>query len=374
MSKPVFDGNTSSQYGAGLIAKEVHDFYGQSIRTTDTRSIVKNYFTHLRAEYDNDNKPVIINYYRGTTARKTSFNALSASSLGGKYFTVNTAPDNQKYTVWFNLDGAFTQPVVANSKYIEVSVNSGDGPEIVAFALAIVLNLYKTEFSVTRNGSNVEIVNFGLGECDSSNPGTTSFTFTQVNGTQELVSSIVIPYMGQDPIYQGQVLKGYSYDVYSGKFTKNVELNVDNINIDLDASTSSVSIGDADGDRLGINQDGSINVNVVQTSQILKSYFFEVNDVVTGVTETLCTYTASAPVYLQKIEFSGTNIATFELDIDGIVTDKKLTFFNGNLENVFNFDQGLNIETGQIITVKVYHTRPDSGTFNARMQILESGA
>lgn len=374
MSKnSVFAGNKNSQYDSGLVVKEVHDFYGQSLRTLDTRSLVDEYYTHLRAEYNVSNNPVEVTYFRGTKAHKTSFNAVSASLLGGTYFTVYSAPDNQKYAIWFNLDGASVQPTVANAKYIEVSISTGDSPEIVAFALSLVVNLYKEQFVATRNGQNVEIKTVGLGVVTNSDPGTTPFTFLQMIGEQEVVSFVELSYDGSDPIYEGQVLKGYTYDIYSGKFTQKVSINVDNIDVNLDSSTDSVAIGNMAGDLLDINPDGSINVNVVQTAQVLKSYFFEVDNVVTGVTEILCSYTALAPVYLQKIELSGTNIATFELFIDGILTDRKLTFFNGNLENLFNFDQGLNISAGQVIVVKVYHNRPDPGNFTARMQILESG-
>jgi hypothetical protein len=375
MSKSVFDGNPNSKYDAGLIVKEVHDFYGQSIRTTDANSVVKNFFTHFRAIYDVDNKPTEITYYRGMTAHKTSFDVIASPLLATGYFELHSAPDNQLWVVWFNVDGASTQPSVPGAKYIEVAIDSGDTAAVISTAIALTINaLYKDVFVVTRNGTNVEIRTYGLGEVSPSDEAMTPFTFAQVPGTQAVVQKIVLTYSGTDPIYEGQILKGYTYDIYSGKFVQKVSINVDNIDVNLDSSTDSVSIGDEDGDKLQINPDGSVNVNVVQTAQVLKSYFFEVSNVVTGITETLCTYTALAPVYLQKIEFSGTNIAAYELDIDGVITDKKLTFFNGNLENKFDFNQGLNIELGQVITVKVYHNRPDPGTFNARMQILESGA
>lgn len=358
----LFAGNKNSSYDSELIIKDVHEYHGQALRVFETNTLIKNYFTHFRVEYDGSNRPSLVNYFRGTSAHSTAFTAASASQLDGKYFLIYSAPDNQKYAVWYNVDGLSTQPVVSNAKYIEVEVNGGDDAGIVAFATTIVLNLYKDKFTVTRNYSNVQILNSSYGKVTVSDPGTTPFAFIQVNGTEELVTTVEIPYSGSDPVYQGQVLKGCFYDVYSGKFLPKTEINLDALE---------VNIKDLNGDQLNINPDGSINVNVVRTDQVLKSYFNEIDGIVTGVTEELISYTATADVYLQKIEFSGTNIAQFELVIDSSTVDKKRTFFNGNLENLFNFNEGLNVASGSVIKVYVVHDRPEPGSFNARMQILE---
>ena len=365
MSNTTFSGNGNSKYDSGLIIKEVHDYYGQSLRTVDTRAVVDQYFSHFRAEYDGSNKPTLVSYYRGTKAHITNFNVTAANTLlDGAYFTIRSAPDNQLWVVWFNLDNNSNQPIVANAKFIEININSGDTAPVVAMALSLTINaLNKDVFFVTRNGSNIEIKTAGLGLVSDSDEGTTPFTFSQTEGFQELVKKIEFSYIGIDPVYEGQVLKGYSYDIYSGKFVKNPSLVVEN-----------VAISDSDGDKLQVNADGSLNVNVVSTAQILKSYFFEVTNVASGITESICQYTPIEDIYLQKIEFSGTNIATYELYINGVIKDRKLTYFSGNMEGVFNFDQGLNVSVGEIIEVRVYHNRPESGTFTARMQILESGA
>ena len=255
MAKTVFDGNKNSQYDSDLIIKEVHDFYGQSLRTLDTRSLISEYYTHLRSEYDVNDKPVEVNYYRGTKAHKTTFNVTSATSLlDGAYFTINSAPDNQKWVVWFNLDGTSVQPVVINANYIEIEINTGDSAEVVALAITLTLNtLYKNQFFVTKNNSNLEIETIGLGIVDASNEATVPFSFVQIEGAQELVKKVTIEYSGSDPIYEGQVLKGYVYDIYSGKFIQKIEINVDNIDVNLDSITDSVTIGDIFGNKATIS-------------------------------------------------------------------------------------------------------------------------
>lgn len=361
-AKTTFAGNITSQYDPALIAKEVHDFAGQAIRVLDTRSIISSYFTHFRATY-NGSSPTNVKYYRGTKAYKTSIQCTDASTLNSKYFIAHAAPDNQLCVIWFNVDAAGVAPVIANSRLIEISLNSSDSATIVAAVIDITLrNIHSNLFIIgARNGSTLELLTAGLGEVDASFDVNTGFTVTGVDGAQELVEEITISYIGTDPVYNGQVLKNYSFDLYSGKFVKNPEVNV---------AVGNVGIADTDGDELEVNTDGSINVNVVSTGQVLKSYFHEVDNVATGVTTLVATYTAAANVYLQKIELGGTNIAEFELTIDGVTQDKKRTSLY-NFENMFNFNNGLNISAGQIIRVYVVHTRPELGEFVARIQILE---
>lgn len=371
MAKSAFSGNSNSQYDNTQIIKEVHDYFGQSLRTLDTRSLVSSYYSHFRAIYDLSDKPTEVIYYLGKKSHTTKFDIVSSPLLDGAYFTLRSAPDNAIWAIWYNIDGVSTQPVVPNAKYIEVNITSGDTAPLIALATTLTINnLYKDQFVVTRNGSNLSIISAGLGEVDLSNEGTTPFSFIQAIGDQEVVQKVVIDYdVDNNPIYEGQTLKGYSYDLYSGKFYKTI--SVDTVDVELDALSDSVSIGDEDGDKLEVNPDGSINVNVIQSDQTLKSYFSEVTNVITGVTTTLATYTALSDVYLQKAEVSGNNIAEFELVIDGDTVDRKRTYFNGNLENVFNFNNGLNITTGQVIIIYVVHTRPDPGSFSCRLQILE---
>jgi len=144
------------------------------------------------------------------------------------------------------------------------------------------------------------------------------------------------------------------------------------IDVSLDASEDNVAIQDGDGDQLAINPDGSINV-VLSTSsgQVLSSSYAEVTGIVNGVTTLINSYLASSGDLLQKIEFSGTNIAEYELVIDGLTQDKKRTYFGNSLNGKFDFDNGLEILVGQLIEIYVVHNRPTVGDFNARIQILE---
>lgn len=63
-----------------------------------------------------------------------------AGSLGGKYFTINAANDLVKYYVWFNVDGASTDPAPAGLTGVEVAISENDVADDVATAVAAALD------------------------------------------------------------------------------------------------------------------------------------------------------------------------------------------------------------------------------------------
>lgn len=171
-----------------------------------------------------------------------------------------------------------------------------------------------------------------------------------------------------------QVIKRV-YDEDTESLRTNVQAVISDvtINVDTDASEDSIAVGDPDnGNTLKVNADGSINVitGSVESTRIVSSNYNEITGVATGVTSMLCSYIASANDFLQKIEFSGTNIAEFELVINGITQDKKRTYFGSALNGNFDFNNGINLPAGQSVIIYVVHNRPTVGDFNARIQVI----
>lgn len=133
-------------------------------------------------------------------------------------------------------------------------------------------------------------------------------------------------------------------------------------------------------DALIINPDGSINVNIVSgsvaTTAIINSYN-EVTSVGAASPTVVNTYIVplGKDAFLQQIAFSGTNIATYEVLVNNIVIDKKRTYFGTSLDSNFHFSNssadGYVLASGDVVTVRVTHNRPDLGDFNCRVQALE---
>ena len=181
------------------------------------------------------------------------------------------------------------------------------------------------------------------------------------------------------PLYQPtklderQIFQG-AYDEATQRLRTESIATINNVSIDVDLDPSEDGVYVADkntGNKLKVNADGSINVVTGAATKALASIYNEVIGIVTGVTTILAEITVNQNVLLQKIEFSGDNIAEYELVIDGNTEDKKRTYFGNSLNGNFDFNQGLSISNGQNIKIYVVHNRPNPGNFNARMQFLE---
>jgi len=231
------DTKNSSFYDTGQIFKEVHDFHGKTLRVSDSRSVVSQFYTHFRVEYTGNNLPSKVSYFRGTQAHKTTIGCVSDldGSLQNKYIKIFSAPDNKPFHLWFNVDDSGSAPVVAGSTAIEIPINRNDDALVIAMAIALVLNtLHKTDFVVTRNNAVVEISASEFGIITNSQDFGTGFALVNTPGKQELINSISISYDGQDPIYKGQVLKNYIFNVFSGQFELKEDLSSTNVEVSWD--------------------------------------------------------------------------------------------------------------------------------------------
>lgn len=227
----------SSFYDTGQIFKEVHDLHGKTLRVSDSRSVVGQFYTHFRVTYTEDNLPSEVSYFRGTQAHKTSVGCVSdiGGSLQEKYIKIFSAPDNKAFHLWFNVDGLGVAPVIDNSTAIEIPINANDDALVIAMAITLVLNtLHKTDFYVTRTNSVIEIATVGLGIVTNTSDGGTGFAIVNTVGKQELISFIEIGYELNNPIYKGQVLKNYIFNVFSGQFELKEDLSSSTIEVSWD--------------------------------------------------------------------------------------------------------------------------------------------
>jgi len=183
-----------------------------------------------------------------------------------------------------------------------------------------------------------------------------------------------------DPVYPASRLDAnqvltHSFDEATQRIRVTSDATVVNADIDvsLDPLEDGVFVADKiTGDKLVVNPNGSINVVVSNsvTDLTLYSQYAEITGVGMGVTSLIASYSITAATTLQKIEYSGTNIAEYELVIDGATQDKRRTYFGSSLNGEFNFDEGLKLVNSQSIEIYVVHYRPTVGDFNIRIQTL----
>jgi hypothetical protein len=240
MSDAPFSGgkNKSSQFDPGGVIKNVHDLHAQALRTLDSLSIVSGYWSHFNVSYDVQNRPINVSYFRGVSPNKVSAQCFAdvSGSLQNKYFYVFSGFDNQKHHIWFNVDSLGSNPAPANSIGIEVSISSNDPAIIVAKAVQLTINnLFNSKFVASVVGNVVTIQNQAYGQFNPGIDVNTGFVITSEIGTNEVVTEITIAYdIDGNPIYQGQVLKNYYYDIYSGKFVRSAAVDVENLTVDVD--------------------------------------------------------------------------------------------------------------------------------------------
>lgn len=228
------DVESLSQLDPGAVLRDAHSYPGHYLRVRDALTLVKQHYDYLTATYSG-NLPTQVKYYVGLNPHITKINTVAdtAGSLNNKYFFIYEGRSARKFHVWYNVNGAGVDPAPPNSTGIEVEINTNDASAIVAYATELVLNssLYKEYFTAKRAGSQLVITANKAGVTSDSLDVDTGFTVLNQQGTSQLVQTVDIEYDGTDPLFDGQVMKGYYYDIFSGSFEKN-----------LDTSTSSTEL------------------------------------------------------------------------------------------------------------------------------------
>jgi len=134
------------------------------------------------------------------------------------------------------------------------------------------------------------------------------------------------------------------------------------------ADGDNIAISDGT-DTLAVNADGSINVVSTENTNT-SSIYNEVSSVASFTPTTILSTVAGGDSLLKRVDVSGDNIATYELLINASIKDKRRSYFGNSLNCQFEFAEGLFINSGDVILVRVTHERPSVGTFNARIQLL----
>ena len=96
---------------------------------------------------------------------------------------------------------------------------------------------------------------------------------------------------------------------------------------------------------------------------------FAENTVSGGGSGDIVTYTVPTDKFLDLalVSFTGNNIATYSLKIDGTTIEKSNTWFSGPLFGRFEFPKNIRLAEGQVVTLSVDNFRTDLGTFSGKI-------
>jgi hypothetical protein len=184
----------------------------------------------------------------------------------------------------------------------------------------------------------------------------------------------------------GQVDCTLAVSVFDNALTTRIE----NAEIDVHLSHLDLPYRKHDSTRIGdgqyqakLNEDGSFNVNIVnapsENPEIVISTFNEAPSIPNGVETLIVGYTVPSGKRskLQRIEFSGENIGTYNVYLNGNKMGQKHTWFNGPMHGEFSFvgttEEGPELKAGDVIELKCFHVRPHPGSFSGRIQSIEIG-
>jgi hypothetical protein len=133
--------------------------------------------------------------------------------------------------------------------------------------------------------------------------------------------------------------------------------------------------------------DGSFDLNISDGIDLIKglfpskvavfaagstqAFYNAVTSVPSATTTTVATFTTAAATTLQRVLFSGSNIAFYELKVDGAAIASYRTMFASNFGATLELN--LNVASGKTIILNVLHNRPMTGDFEATF-IYTTGA
>lgn len=239
----VEDVTGTSQYDGLQVLKDAHSLPGHYIRTRESLTLVKSYFDSFTVQYEANN-PVEVCYFAGTKAHLTTIGIVGDvnSSLASTYFIITSGRKEVRYAVYFKVNGVGTAPSVAGTTNVEVNINENDPAAVVALAVELALANLGNVFKIIRENAVLSVTTVKLGVTNNTLDVGTGFTISNTVGESEQVEKVYLTYSSDgNPIFQGEELVDYKYNIYTGRFELNsvktiVQKDYDEFDVTYDAN------------------------------------------------------------------------------------------------------------------------------------------
>ncbi len=350
-----------TQLDMGGVLRNAHSIKAEALRTIDIDNLVEGYYNRINVSYTDGNATGGTAYYdKNIEVFEVIFPADIGGSLNSKYWLLNSALDETEYYVWYNVSGGGVDPAIVGKVGIEVILQTNDNAKIVQMATKLTLNAI-SDFITKGNDNILNIQNADPGETTDPLDANAGVTFNIISqGVTEEVKTFVL-----EPVPNAK----YLYNEYEKTF----EL-YDFIEFHSDFVETTFT-----GDKaLRVQGEFSLTVDPNNNNEIV-SLYNDINSVVKSVLTTVATFTAPVgkTTYLQWCSAGGSNIATFQVEINGTIIDKRRTYFGAALTTDFEFkgsaESGIELAVGDVVRIRAIHERPNVGDFEGRIQVLQVG-
>lgn len=351
-----------SQLDYGGVLKNAHSIGAEALKTIDVDNIVGSYYNRISIDYDGNGSATGGTAYYDYKAEETSikFVADVSGSLNGTYWLLNSANNETSYYIWYNVGGTGIDPNVLGKVGIQIPIQFNDTAAIIQLATKLIIGSYD-DFIVKGAADTLYIKNSKPGETTSSIDISTGFNISvKEEGATDLVNTFSL-----DPVADAK----YLYNEYEKTFElyNFVEFHSDFVETTYTGEKA-----------LRVQGEISVTIDPNNNNEITYSYN-EVSGVVKSTLTTINTFIApiGKTTFLQRVSAGGSNIAVYEVQINGLTVEKRRTYFGAAFTTDFEFigsaESGLELTVGDVVTVKVIHERPNAGDFEAKIQILQVG-
>lgn len=126
--------------------------------------------------------------------------------------------------------------------------------------------------------------------------------------------------------------------------------------------------------KVGNSESEAVPVYLTEGAGVLFTVWNEITAVGANIESTVVTYIVplGKTAKIQLIDIDGDNIAIYKVKLNGSTIAKKHMWWIPGLTGQFSFGQGLELSAGQTLSVTVIHERPAVGSFNSRIQGVET--
>jgi hypothetical protein len=213
----------TSQFGGSQIERMEFSELQSAKRTFTTTPILRDAYTHFFQQTNIDGYPTYVQYWQATDTAvdKLQVRADVAGDLAGKYITLQEYITQRTHVFYYVVGGSGTAPGIGDVE-TPININTNDPASVVALATKNALDSVD-EFTVTKKdylSSYIQLEYLQFGETSAIDVGSTGFmSIRQKEGASFEVGEVFLDYdANNNPIYNGNTLRGLLYNPYTASF------------------------------------------------------------------------------------------------------------------------------------------------------------